>query len=151
MGGYPDLDNHLLGGNMTAQNESKTLRPSGKVTLFLAGECLAFLLIGAWRLHAGHSKFDAGVFMLLGSIGGACAVHHLFSKIVLFPDHIEFRGLFRKRSIPKEAIESVTWGAGCGVALRTKEKKWVHLPDVDRAQGVCNSVRAWLKHDKPEA
>src|SRR5713101_7973455 len=99
----------MIGSKMIAQSESRILRPSGKTSAILVGACLAFLLVSAWRLHAGHSKALAGVFVLLGLINGAGALHHLLSKIVLFPDRIEFRDLFGNRSLRKETIESVTW------------------------------------------
>jgi len=107
--------------------------------------------LGTWRLRAGHSKALAGIFVLLGLINGSGALHNILSKIVLFPDRIEFTDLFGKRSLRKEMIESVTWAAGCGVSLRTKEQKWIHIPDLGRAQGVCNSIRAWLKRENPNA
>ncbi len=126
---------------------SRTLRPSGKIGVFLSVGCVVFLLLAARRLSAGHNRIDVGFFALLGLINGVLATGHLLSKIILFPDRIEFNGLFGRRSIRKDTIESVTWAAGCGVSLRTKEQKWVRIPDLGRAQGVCNSIRAWLKRE----
>ena len=135
---------------MTASMEQKVLRPSWNVVFFI-GLLLIFLLLGAWLFHALGNKWIPPFFIILGLLNAVGALNHLASRIVLLPDRIEFRTLLGKRSIFKERIESVTWVKGGGVRVQTKEQKWVRIPDLGRAQGVYNSVRAWLKRENPVA
>jgi hypothetical protein len=83
--------------------------------------------------------------LILGALNIVAAVQHSMTQIILLPDRLEFGGIVGRTSIRKEEIESVTWEAGCGVSLRMKTQLWRRLPDLGRAQGVCNSIRAWLK------
>ena len=133
---------------MTAGMEPKILRPSWNVVFFI-GLLLICLLLGAWFFQARGNKWIPPFFVVLGLLNAAGAVQHLVSRIVLLPDRIEFRTLLGKRHIFKEQIESVTWVKGGGVRVQTKEQKWIRIPDLGRAQGVCNSVRAWLKRENP--
>ena len=139
-----------LGTNMTASMEQKVLRPAWVVVLFL-GSLLIFLLLGAWLFHALGNKWIPPFFIVPGLLNAVGLVSHLASRIVLLPDRIEFRTLLGKRRIFKEQIKSITWVKGGGVRVQTKEQKWIRIPDLGRAQGVCNSVRAWLKRDNPVA
>lgn len=84
------------------------------------------------------------LIMVFGALVIAAAVEHFLIRIVLLPDKLEY-GVFRRTSILKQDIESVTWEAGCGVSLRMKSQSWRRIPDLGRAQGVCNSIRAWLR------
>ena len=136
---------------MTGPPQRKVLRPSGKVAMVVAGLSLASLLLGLWRLHAGDKISTAGVFILLAALSATVLINHLMQRIVLLPDPIEFGALLGKRTIQRDQIESVTWEAGCGVSVRTKEQKWIRVPDLGRAQGVCNSIRAWLNREKSKA
>ncbi|HEX2854105.1 MAG TPA: hypothetical protein VHO24_12775 [Opitutaceae bacterium] len=99
---------------------------------------------GGWRMKELGRFSVSHLVMLFGGLVLAAAVEHLASRIVLLRDRLEY-GVFWRTSIPKEEIESVTWEAGCGVSLRMKSQTWRRIPDLGRAQGVCNSVRAWLK------
>jgi hypothetical protein len=103
------------------------------------------VVLGAWRLRNGDKSWIGYFFVLLGVLNFAGAVQHVSSKIVLLRDRLEFGTAFGRTTVQKEEIESVTWEAGCGVSLRTKAHAWIRVPDLGRAQGVCNSVRAWLK------
>ena len=87
----------------------------------------------------------AHAIMIFGALNIAGAIQQLLARIVLLSDRIEFGGPFGRTSIAKTEIESVIWEAGCGVSLRMKSQSWRRIPDLGRAQGVCNSIRAWLK------
>jgi hypothetical protein len=111
--------------------------------LFVIGITLG--VIGAWRLQKSAGFSVAHLLLILGALSIIAAVQHSMTRVILLPDRLEFGGLFGRTSIPKEEIESVTWEAGCGVSLRMKTQTWRRVPDLGRAQGVCNSIRAWLK------
>jgi hypothetical protein len=123
----------------------KVLRPSKAVAivLFIIGGALA--AVGGWQVRKSGSFSIAHAIMILGALSIAGAIQSLMARIVLLPDRIEFGGPFGRTSIAKDEIESVSWAAGCGVSLRMKTQSWRRIPDLGRAQGVCNSVRAWLK------
>ncbi len=124
--------------------EAKILRPSKAVavTLFLIGIVVA--AAGAWRLQTSAAFSVAHLLLVLGALSIFGGVQQVMTRIVLLPDRLEFGGLIGRTSIRKEEIESVTWEAGCGVSLRMKTQTWRRIPDLGRAQGVCNSIRAWL-------
>lgn len=124
--------------------EARVLRPSKAVPVvfFIVGAGVA--AIGGWRMRKSGSFSLAHLIMLAGASIIAAGVQQLMARIVLLPDRIEFGGAFGRTSIAKAEIESVTWEAGCGVSLRLKSRQWRRIPDLGRAQGVCNSIRAWL-------
>jgi hypothetical protein len=131
---------------MTANGtQPQILRPS-KVTgavLLVVGIVVAG--IGGWRLQNSGGFSVPHLLLILGALSIFAAVQHSMNRIVLLPDRLEFGGLLGRTAIRKEDIESVTWEAGCGVSLRMKAQTWRRVPDLGRAQGVCNSIRAWLK------
>ena len=82
-------------------------------------------------------------------VGGAFGVVDVFLKrIVLQADSITIVSLtdFISRTIPRSEIESVTWEKGCGASLKFRSGKGIRLPNVGlNAQGLTNTIRAWLK------
>jgi hypothetical protein len=67
-------------------------------------------------------------------------------RIELGEDRLTFFANFRRRSIPRADIDSVTWAKGGGVSLKLVDGTWVHLPEVGSgSQGLTNSIRAWLR------
>lgn len=126
------------------QTPSQILRPSRNVGIGMLVVGVALAAGGGWRMKELGRFSVSHLVMLFGGLVLAAAVEHFASRIVLLRDRLEY-GVFWRTSIPKEEIESVTWEAGCGVSLRMKSQTWRRIPDLGRAQGVCNSVRAWLK------
>ena len=52
----------------------------------------------------------------------------------------------RRRSYPRSAFVTANWAKGSPVALELREGGWLRLPPVgSSAQGVVNTLRAWLK------
>ena len=127
------------------ETKAQVLRPAKTiaVALFVFGSVLA--AVGGWQMRKSEGLSVAHAIMLFGALNIAGAIQHLLARIVLLSDRIEFGGPFGRTSIAKTEIESVTWEAGCGVSLRMKSQSWRRIPDLGRAQGVCNSIRAWLK------
>lgn len=125
--------------------KAQVLRPSKTiaVVLFVIGGVLA--AAGGWQMRKSEGLSAAHAIMIFGALNIAGAIQQLLARIVLLSDRIEFGGPFGRTSIAKTEIESVIWEAGCGVSLRMKSQSWRRIPDLGRAQGVCNSIRAWLK------
>ena len=79
-------------------------------------------------------------------VGVAGIIESLTAYIRIEETEIRFRGIFRKTSIPRNEIKSVTWHAGSGVALHLVDGTWVKVPDLGHdSQGLTNSIRTWLK------
>ena len=68
------------------------------------------------------------------------------TRLVLGEAILTCVSLFRRRDIPREEIESVTWEKGGGVSLKLANGQWFRLPGVGKTlQGTTNTVRAWLR------
>jgi uncharacterized membrane protein YdbT with pleckstrin-like domain len=115
-----------------------------------------------WYLHAGAFLVVLVVTVILFAVGDD-SWYRVFLTVwlALFPvGWLQLRarrvtlgpesltivdGLFRRRTVPRDRIESVTWGAGM-VSVKLLDGSWVHLPEVGGgAQSLTNSVRAWIK------
>lgn len=73
-------------------------------------------------------------------------------RVELKPTGLLLVSGLRRRLVPREEIESVTWEKGAGVAIRLQDGQWVRMPDVGPGrQGLANSIRAWLKRTWPAA
>ena len=125
--------------------KGKTLKPSRTTGYFLLCGAIAFIAIGIWRRHHGDFAWVTWLFLLLGSLNVMAAAQHFGSSIRLLSDRLEYGSFGARRTILREHIDSVTWEKGCGVSLKMKNSTWVRIPDLGKASGVCNSIRAWLK------
>jgi hypothetical protein len=123
----------------------KVLMPARNAGICMLVVGLVLAAGGGWRMQEPGRFSLPHLVMVFGILVTAAAVEHFLSGIRLYPDRLEYGNPFWKKSIRKEEIESVTWEAGCGVSLRMKSQTWRKIPDLGRAQGVCHSIRAWLK------
>ena len=106
--------------------------------LFTAGAVVLFVLQGP-----GPWAFVLVGLALAASLAVAEAV---ISRVVLTDDALEIRSLRGRTTVPVEEIRRVKWEGGSGVAVRRATGTWVKLPSLGRdAQGVTNTVRAWLR------
>lgn len=72
------------------------------------------------------------------------------SYIILDENKIRFRKSFLITGIDREKIEKVTWEKGSGVAVLLKSGEWNRIPDMGHnSQGLANSLRSWIRNDKP--
>jgi len=83
-----------------------------------------------------------GVIALLTLVGFADG---LMTRVELNDEGLTRVARFRRRFIPRAQIDSVTWEAGAGVAIRLTDGRWLRLPDVGNSQARANSIRAWIK------
>ena len=59
--------------------------------------------------------------------------------------------LWSRRRYPAADIASVTWEKGGGVYVKLKAGGWAKLPELGyNAQGLTNTVRAWLERHRAE-
>jgi hypothetical protein len=109
----------------------------------------AILTVYFWR-QGGLSVDSASAagFTLLAALGVADT---LTMRVSLFSDSLAVTSNMRRRTYPRDALESVTWGKGVGVSVKFRNGRWMALPPVGRAQAVTNSVRAWIRRTPPPA
>ncbi len=97
----------------------------------------------------------SGVLAMAGcallTIGALAAfAHAITTRIALRPEGLEIVHNFRRRLLPREAIETVRWERGSGVALKLVGGDWVKLPETGHEnQHRAEKIRAWLK--RPQA
>ena len=112
---------------------------------FLGIACLATAL-GAALLYVTSgvsiSSIGLGIVALLTTVGFADG---LMTRVELNDEGLTRVANFQRRFIPRAQIDSVTWEAGTGVAIRLTDGSWVRLPDVGNSQARANSIRAWIK------
>jgi hypothetical protein len=110
----------------------------GAQVLFAAG--FVFMLIHStwsWTTigFAAMTLFGALGFVELGT-----------TRVVLADDGIEMGPIWTRRRYRIDEIKRVTWEKGAGVALELKAGGWAKLPEMGfNAQGLSNTIRAWLK------
>ena len=106
-----------------------------------------FLMISI-LLYRSKSEWWLTLFMGTLSLGClAACVEGLRTSVSLTKDSLVLRQWPRQCAVSRRDIEKVTWEKGCGVAVLTKAKKWVKIPEIIgyNSQAMTNSIRAWVK------
>lgn len=122
-----------------------TFRTPTWFRFFLGALCVGAILMTLVSYRAqGLSVYALGfgAFSLLVLVGLADAV---MTRVTVDEGGLTRVAGFRRLRIPRHDIESVTWEAGAGVAVRLKRGSWVKLPEIGNSQARANSLRAWLK------
>jgi hypothetical protein len=127
----------------------RVLRPRGwlvgvvatAAAVFLAGAVSSFVSTGwTWVTVA---------FVVLTVIGVVGLAEVGWSRVVIRDAALEVHTLWQYRRFTASQVAAVTWEAGCGVALKLSDGTWAKLPDLGyNAQGLTNTIRAWLKRAK---
>jgi hypothetical protein len=134
------------------QHDAKILRPKAGVrvvcmVLYLAGFALIWFHL-PFGIPDHFKTWIAPAYIVLGGLGLA---DMLLTRIALGRDKLRIVFGFRSQTIPRAEIDSVTWAAGCGASVILRGGKGVPLPSVGRnAQGLTNTIRAWLKRTEVE-
>jgi hypothetical protein len=106
--------------------------------LFLAGA------VSSYRETSWTPTF-VGFVLLLG-VGLLGILQLAMSRIVLWGDALETRGLFFRRQYQASTIRGVKWEGGSGVSVELVQGGWVKLPELGyNSQSLTNTLRAWLK------
>jgi len=86
------------------------------------------------------------VSTLVAATAAYAFANTLYASVQLLEDSLVVTSGLRKRRYARSELESVTWEAGSGVAIRTTAGSWLKLPELGHnSQALANSVRAWLK------
>jgi hypothetical protein len=129
--------------------DPQILRPKTGVRVLCVVIYVAGVALLSFHLPFGISDHHRVWIVPVYALFGALWLADLFTtRIVLARDSIRIVSIsdFQSRTVPRVEIESVTWEKGCGASIRLRDGKWVRLPSVGRdAQGLTNTIRAWLK------
>jgi hypothetical protein len=113
------------------------------------------LAIGAayLKLRGGTTAITA-LCAILSVAAAAGFVQTLTTCIEFGEDSLVISSWFSTKQYARTTLESVTWEAGSGVALRLTDGAWLKLPELGHdSQALSNSIRAWLRRTeakKPE-
>ena len=124
----------------------QTLRPprSSWIVLLIASAVILTMAVVAF--HLGLAWWNRVAFGLLSAAVPVAMAELALERVTLGTDHLTLVKNFRRRVIPREDVESVTWGKGAGVHIKLTNGSWVELPSVGRtSQGVTNTIRAWIR------
>lgn len=100
------------------------------------------------RLRISGWPLPAGLFTLM--FLGAYLDGHL-TAVQLEAEDLVIKRWGELQRVPRTKIQKVTWEKGCGVAVWTKDKKWVKIPEIFgyNSQSMTNTIRAWVKKGRP--
>ena len=131
------------------RQDTQIIRPKTGVRLLCFALYLAGLALLTIHLPFGipdrHRVWIVPSFVIFGAFWLADV---FLRRIVLGRDNIRVFSIsdFQCRTIPRAEIDSVTWHQDEGASLILRGGKAVGLPSVGRnAQGLTNTIRAWLK------
>ena len=137
---------------MTGNTPDRVLRPKlWLVTLVMGMGVVSATLAALTYRHSGWST-RAGALAALALLACAGLAELGTLRVVLSRGGLEVRKLWRVRRYGIEELESVTWEAGVGVSVKLAAGGWAKLPELGyNAQGLANTIRAWLKRAKGNA
>jgi hypothetical protein len=113
---------------------------AGVAALFIVGATFTYLQFG-WTFTSITLTIMSGL-----AVGGIVEV--ATSRIVLSPNSLETGSIWSRRRHALTDVESVTWAAGSGVSVKLSNGRWAKMPELGyNAQGLANTLRAWLKRN----
>jgi len=128
---------------------TQILRCTNGVRILSVAVCLTGVILLSIHLPFGIADKHRLWIVPCYALGGLLWLADVFlTRIVLGPDSLRLVSAteFKSRTIPRAEIDTVTWEKGCGVSLILRDGTGVRLPGVGRnAQGLTNTIRAWLK------
>ena len=83
-------------------------------------------------------------FVAFSVLGILAFVETATSYIVIDHSELRMRRTFRRYTVGREEIESVSREKGCPTLLIMRDGRKVEIPDLGLS-GVDNSIRAWLR------
>lgn len=132
--------------NNTVAETTKVFRPPTWMTLLsvcclLLFSAVAFLL---YKLDGWTWTTIASVLLVIISIAGLFDT--LTSRVILSEDSIIIINNMLRHEYPRDMFVKVTWAKGVPVSLKSKEGKWIRLPEVGKGgQALTNTLRAWIR------
>ena len=138
-----------IGSNGVVVQPKRVLRPRRWMAVSVVVATAVFLCgAGLSYIGSGWTWSTAG-FAAISLVGLVGLVELAWSRIVLSEAELEVRTLWTHKRYAASRVASVTWEAGCGVALKLSDGTWAKLPDLGyNSQGLTNTIRAWLKRTK---
>jgi hypothetical protein len=108
--------------------------------------CLVALGVAISR-HGGSIAIAVCSVLTLAAL--AAFAHALTTRIALKAHGLEVVANFRRRFLPREIVETVTWEHGGGVSVKLVDGTWLKLPETGHNSHVrAESIRVWLKQTR---
>ena len=108
--------------------------------------CVPLFVAGTWFMAGSEGwAWTTLTMALMSAAAGAALADAATSRVELRDDRLVVVRNLRRREFARADVQSATWAAGCGASIRLRDGGDVVLPDVaGGAQGLANSLRAWL-------
>jgi hypothetical protein len=137
---------------MSEEIRPQILRPKRWLLALVTG--VAGLFIAGAMFADGQSgwTFTSVTLAIMSGLAVAGVVEVATSRVVLSADTLEAGSIWSRRRYAAADIESVTWSAGSGVSVKLSNGRWAKMPELGyNAQGLANTLRAWLKRSSASA
>jgi hypothetical protein len=137
---------HQLGFAEVNDTRPQILRPKRWLLAMSVAVTLLFIM-GAMFTHTQFGwTFTSITFVAMSVLAVGGVLELVTSRIVLSANSLEAGSIWSRRRYAVADIESVTWASGSGVSVKLSNGGWAKMPELDfNAQGLANTLRAWLK------
>jgi hypothetical protein len=133
---------------MPTSEPERVFRVPRWITVFSLGAAVALTIVSVHLYRSEGLSLGFALAVACAVLAGVGVADGLTTCVRLYSDSLVVTARFRRRTLPRADLESVTWEGGVGVSLRLKSGQWIKLPDVGNSQSVTNSIRAWLKRSQ---
>jgi hypothetical protein len=131
---------------MNHSDEVRMFRAPRPVVVAAMVAAVLFLAVASASYRFNGLSWVTLTLLALVPVGIAGVVDTLTQRIELHREHIVVVRNLRRREYPRSMFVKAQWGKGVPVSLQTTSGQWIHLPGVgSTAQGLVNTLRAWLK------
>jgi len=125
--------------------EERVFRPTRGFWALGAASFLIFAAMAALSFAVRVPPWMRLVLVALAVLGVVGLVELRFERLELRADELAWVQNFRRRSLRRAQIESVTWQKGAGVSVQLAGGRWVALPGLGHdSRGLTNTIRAWI-------
>jgi hypothetical protein len=125
---------------------AQILRPKRWLLALIAGVAVLFIVGTMFTYSQFGWTFTSITFVVMSVLAIGGVLELATSRIVLAADGLEAGSIWSRRRHAVADIESVTWASGSGVSVKLSNGGWAKMPELGyNAQGLANTLRAWLK------
>ena len=124
----------------------RIIRPRSVLYIILAVTKMLFVAGFVFTYSRSGWTFTSIVFAMMTLVAALGFVELGTTRLILTDDYVDFGPIWKRRRYARSDIKRVTWAKGVGVALELESGGWAKLPALGySAQGLTNTIRAWLK------
>ena len=117
-----------------------------RALVVLIALCVPLFVAGTWFMAGSEGwAWTTLTMALMTAAAVAGLADAVTSRVELRDDRLVVVRNLRRREFARADVQSATWAAGSGASVRLRDGRDVVMPDVGGgAQGLANSLRAWL-------